>query len=367
MNAGSRFPRGGRESKLVALAISAVFAAYSNATAAEADDHSISAQKRELIQAAQKDGQINILLSGFTNAAFLQDIEDAMNAEYGTTIRITGTGGPNMSQAVTRLIQEYQAKQPPSTDLLYTSTRQRAQLQQAGVTEPVDWKKYEPNLQPEEMTGDSSGLILFADRVGVVYNVNSIPSYIVPKTIDDLADPKYRGKLATTPYGSGFGDAIMLFGAERVLKVVDGMAHNIIGFTASTDFRPIITDEFPLLAFTASSSAAILEKEKGAPIDVAYPFQAYTQYSIDMLKRSPHPNAARLFALFLHLPKGQAILWQYRRQDSPFIPTSYVYKQVQEARNTGQPVLLYTEADVKKYGEAFTKLVPMINRKFRSR
>lgn len=354
---------------LMVLAVVAGGAVVSShgVAAAQKEAQSIPAPKQELIQAAQKEGQLNILLSGLTDTAFLRDIERAMKAEYGISIRITGTGGPSMSQMVTRLVQENQAGQTPSTDLMYTSPRQRTELQQAGVTDPVDWKKYEPTLKSEEITYDGSGLVLFADRVGIVYNINSVPPDMVPKTIDDLTDPKYRGKIATTPYGSGFGEAIMIFGADHVSKVVDGMAPNIVGFTGSTDFRPIITGEFPLLAFTASASQALVEKEKGAPIDVVYPFQAYFLYSIDMLKRSPNPNASRLFALFLHTEKGQEILWHYRRQDSPFVATSHVYKQVEEARNAGKPVLLYTEADVQKHKAVFKKQVPAINKKFRRR
>lgn len=349
---------------MLALAVRAIILAGGIGLATEAIAQPISAAQRELIQAAEKEGQINILLGGFTDASFLQGIETGMNAAYGTHIRITGTGGPSMSQMVTRLMQETQARQKPSTDLMYTSPRQRAQLQQVGATDPVDWKKYDPTIEPQELTADGSGLVLFADRVGIVYNVESVTPDMVPRTIDDLTDRKYRGKLATTPYGSGFGEAIMMFGGERVMKVVDGMLPNIVGFTGSTDFGPIITSEFPILAFTASAAQARLEKEKGAPIDVAYPFNAYFLYSVDMLKRSPDPNAARLFVLFLHTQDGQAILWQHRRQDSPFISTSNFYRQVQEARNAGESVLLYTEADVKQHADIFTKQVPAINKKF---
>lgn len=366
MSTLAKFPRIGLKHGLIAMAMLAGGGAVA-ASIAPAAAQSGPKSMQELIQAAQREGRINILESGFTDAAFLRDVENAMNAEYGIKIRINGTGGPSMSQMVTRLIQEKQARQTPSTDLLYTSTRQRYLLQQAGVTDPVDWKRYDPTIQPEELTHDSSGLVLFADRVGVVYNVNSIPPDMVPKTLEDLADPKYRGKLSTTPYGTGIGEAIMLFGTERVMKLVEGMRKNVIGFTGSTEFRPLITGEFPMLAFTASSAQALLEKEKGAPLDVAYPFQAYFLYSIDMMKGASNPQASRLFALFLRTPKGQEILWKHRRQDSPFISTSHLYTQVEKSRSAGEQVLLYTEADVQKFDAAFNEQVPAINKMFRTK
>jgi ABC-type Fe3+ transport system substrate-binding protein len=341
--------------------------AAASASAVFAQDRTSSAAMQDLIKGAQKEDRINILESGFNDATFLRDIENGMNAAYGTKIRISGTGGVSMSQMVTRLIQERQARQTPSTDLLYTSTRQRYTLQEAGVTDPVDWKHYDPGVRPEELTRDGSGLVLFADRVGVVYNVNSVSADQVPKTFDDLADPKYRGKLSVTPYGTGFGEAIMLFGPDHVMKVVEGMRGNVIGFAGSTEFRPIITGEFPILAFTASAAQALLEKEKGAPIDVAYPMQAYFLYSIDMLKGAEHPNASRLLVLFLRTQQGQEILWRHRRQDSPFISTSRMYQQVENSRGAGEQVLLYTEDDIVKHEAAFNKQVPAINKMFRSR
>lgn len=352
---------------VAAIASCGAVAAWQSPALAQGGGSAPNAAMQELIKAAQGEGRINILESGFTDQAFLRDIEQEMNKLYGTSIRITGTGGPSMSQMVTRLIQEKRAGQRPSTDLLYTSSRQRYQLQLAGVTDPVDWKRYEPSIQSEELTRDSSGLVLFADRVGVVYNVNRIAPDMVPKTIDDLADPKYRGKLSTTPYGTGLGEAIMMFGHERVTKLVEGMRKNIVGFNGSTEFRPIITGEFPIFAFTASSAQALLEKEKGAPIDVAYPFQAYFLYSVDVMKGAANPQASRLMILFLRTPKGQEILWKHRRQDSPFLSASKMYQLVQKSRQAGEQVLLYTEADVQKHNAAFSKQVPAFNKLMRTK
>ena len=325
------------------------------------------AAMKGLIKAAGKEGEVNILVGGFTDAKFLRDIENAMKAKYGAAIRITGTGGPSMSRMVKRLVQERRAKKTPSSDLMYASPRQRLRLQQAGATDSVDWVKYDPTISPKEISRTGSGVVSFADRVGIVYNTKSISPDMVPRTLEDLTHPKYKGKLATTPYGTGWGEAAMLFGADSVRKIAKGMNANIAGFTGSSKFGPIITGEFPIFAFTGSSSQALQQKEKGAPIDVAYPFQAYFLYSIEMLKGSPHPNASRLFALFLRTPKGQEILWKHRKQDSPFLKTSKVYKQVQKARAAGQKVLLYTEDDVLKHRDVFKKLVPSINKMFRKR
>jgi ABC-type Fe3+ transport system substrate-binding protein len=293
-------------------------------------------------------------------------LESSMNAKYGIAIRVNVTGGPSMSELVTRTIQETQAKQTPSTDLIRVTPRQNFQLQGAGATEAVDWKAYEPAIQPQEMTADGSGLIVYADRVGIAYNTKIVSSAMAPKSVEDLSNAKYKGMIGTTPYGTGWGEAAMLFGSDRAWKWAQAMAPNVAGFTGSGNFGPVITGQLPIFAFTGTPSTAIRQKEKGAPIDMAYPFQAYELTSMTMLKGSPHPNASRLFALFLHTPEGQKTLWEYNREDSPFLETSHEYKQVQDARSAGDQVLLYTEADVLKHQDAFKKLVPAIDKMFQT-
>lgn len=314
----------------------------------------------QLIAAAQEEGELNILEGGFAEEAFLSKIEAGMNAKYGTSIRITGTGGPSMSVMVGRLLEEAKAGQPPSSDLLSTSPRQRLRLQVAGVTEPVDWRSIDPSVLPEEMTHDGSGLVYSADAVGVVYNTDLVSPDELPKSFEDLADPKYKGMIATTPYGTGWAEAAVILGLTHVEEIAAMVAPNIAGYTGSSDFSPVTTGQIPIFAFTGSAGQAILEKERGAPIDVAFPFHAYFVFAVDMLKGSPHPNAARLFALFLRSPEGQVILWEENRADSPYLEDSNIYKRVKAAEAAGKPVLLEVEEVVLANEEIYQKMVRRI-------
>lgn len=190
---------------------------------------------------------------------------------------------------------------------------------------------------------------------------------MIPKNVADLSDAKYKGMIGTTPYGTGWAEVAMLYGSDQTWKWAQGMAPNVAGFTASNILGPVITGQLPILSFTGDASGVLLDKEKGAPIDMVFPFQAYEFNSVNMLTGSSHPYASCLFALFLRTPEGQKILWKYNRQDSPFLADSHEYREVQKAKEAGQKVLLYTEADVQKDQAIFNKLVPAIDKLYQNR
>ena len=326
-----------------------------------------SASMQELIEATQKEGTINFLdTAEFTDPAFTKAIEQGIKKKYGVTLRINGTSGPNMSQVVSRLSLERQANQKPSTDLIRLSTRQSARLGGVGVTDPVDWRAYDPSIKPESITKDGSGLVVYASHVDIIYNTNSIRPEMVPQSIEDLADLKYKGMIGTTPYGTGWSEIGLLYGEEYTLNLAKKMAPNIAGYTGSSSLEPVITGQLPIFAFSTNGDLALENKKKGAPVDVATPFLVYLMGSLNMLKGSAHPNASRLFAIFLQTPDGQEVLRTYRHQDSPFIESSSAYEAIKEARAANKRVLLYTEDDVIKNDNLFTDMVPKINKMFKA-
>jgi iron(III) transport system substrate-binding protein len=321
----------------------------------------------ELAKAAQKEGALNFIdTAEFADPSFTNVLEDGIKKKYGVTLRINGTAGPNMSQMVSRLALERQANQKPSTDFIRLSTRQRARLIGGGVTEPVDWRAYDPSIKPEEITKDGSGLIVAARNVDIVYNTDRVRPDLVPKTIDELADPKYKGMIGTTPYGTGWGEIGLLYGQDYALTLAKKIAPNIAGYTGSSSFEPVITGQLPIFAFSTNGDLALDFKEKGAPLEVTTPFLAYLMGSVNMLKGSANPNAARLLTIFLRTPEGQHILRTLRNEDSPFIESSVAYKAVQEAKAANKRILLYTEDDVLKNDQVFTEMVPKISKMFKA-
>jgi len=350
-----------RFSKSIFVCMLAIFFGIFSASAAQ------SASMEELVKAAQKEGSLNFIdKSGFSSLKFTRAIESGIKKKYGITLRINGISGPSMSKMVSRLILERRANKKPSTDLIRLSTRQRARLLGTGVTETVNWQAYDKSIKPEEVSGDGSGIIYAARYVAIVYNTNKITPDMVPKSIQDLANPKYKGMIGTTPYGSGWGEIGLLYGRDFALALAKKVAPNIAGYTGSSGFEPVITGQLPIFAFSTNADLALEAKAKGAPLGVVVPFHAYLMGSVSMLKGSAKPNAARLFTIFLRTQEGQQILRIYRNEDSPFIKTSRAYKAIAKGKAAGKRVLLYTEDDVVKNSKIFKGMVRKINKIFKT-
>jgi iron(III) transport system substrate-binding protein len=209
-------------------------------------------------------------------------------------------------------------------------------------------------------------LIVAARNVVIVYNTEKVPANMVPKTIEDLADPKYKGMIGTTPYGTGWGEIGLIFGQDYAFELAKKIAPNIAGYTGSSAFEPVITGQLPIFAFTTNGDMARAMSSRGAPLGIVTPFIAYLMGSVNMIKGAANPNAARLFTIFLRTPEGQKILRTVRREDSPFVEGSNAYQTVADARAAGKRVLLYTEDDVIKNSDIFEKIVPKINRAFKA-
>lgn len=299
---------------------------------------------QQLIKDADAEGTLNCVESGFCNPDFLGAVEQGMEAMYDINISIEAGAGSFMGAMITRILEERAAGQPPVSDVLYVSGGEPFfTLSSGGGTIPnIPWKSYDPTVTDEEITRDGGGLHLFADSVGIVYNTDIYSADDIPQAVEDLLDPKFDGLIATTPYGTGWGEWGMIVGPQKATELATQLAPMVGGFTGSTDFGPIITGQLPIFVFTGSSNLALKEKEQGAPIDVLRPFYAYFVSAVTPINGSASQNLATLFALFLHTPEGQDILWEHRRQDSPYIKGTNVNRELEAARASGAPVTLQT-------------------------
>lgn len=316
-------------------------------------DASIPESLQTLIDAAEAEGELSV--SGVAIDQ-LGAFEEAMSEEYGIDVSLDVAGGPGQSEMVTKLIQEHEAGQSPTADVIITSARNRIDMQDAGATAAADWKSYDPTITDEEITRDSSGVVAFGDLVGIAYNTEEFAPEDVPQTLDDLVNPAFEGLIATTPYGSGWAEVGVVYGEDKAREIAEGIAPLIGGFIDSQDFGPIISGQRPIFAFTGDSGVALLEKEKGAPIDITFPFLSYFLYSADVVNGTESPNLAKLFAVFMRSPEAQDIWWEYRRANSPFIEGTNAYSQVQEALDDGKEVLMEDEQVVLDNPEIFQNM-----------
>jgi len=147
------------------------------------------------------------------------------------------------------------------------------------------------------------------------------PTVIAPGTItswNDLLQPAYKGKIASHDPrigGGGQGTAISIMyilGEDFFKQLYLGQ-----DVTLTRDYRQladwVAQGEYPI-AMGISDDIVAGYRAQGLPIERTFPSNgpdALTAGSgaISLLKNSPHPNAAKLFANWLHTREGQMI-WE---------------------------------------------------------
>jgi ABC-type Fe3+ transport system substrate-binding protein len=156
------------------------------------------------------------------------------------------------------------------------------------------------------------------------YNTNLVKPEDVPKTYEDLLDPKWKGKIAwtydLTPGGPpGFVHNILsTMGQEKGMAYLRTFAEQqpvTIPGAQRVVLDHVISGEYPLCVMILNYHAAI-SMRAGAPVQwLKMEPVLQTMGLVSITGNPPHPNAARLMVEFMLSEEGQKIL-----ADNDYIP-----------------------------------------------
>jgi ABC-type Fe3+ transport system substrate-binding protein len=188
-------------------------------------------------------------------------------------------------------------------------------LLQAGLVEPYipsQADRYPPELK--DPMGRWNALVLYFLTPAI--NTNLVPRQDMPRTPQDLLDPKWKGKMAWSTAAAA-GAAVYVGSALRSMGEDDGMAflnrlskQDIVNLDATNRaiLDQVILGEYPI-ALNIFNHHAVLSAQKGAPVTwlrIA-PISGLL-HSIGLTRNAPHPNAGRLLIDFLTSEEGQRTL-----------------------------------------------------------
>jgi len=176
-------------------------------------------------------------------------------------------------------------------------------LQKVGIVQPFILPQF-AQMEEEAMTSaPGGGVFAVAFRVsgiGFGYNTKLISKDQLPKTYQDLLDPKWKGKVAIAGSDAGVNWVSAIYrnhGMDLLKKIADQdfPVHMIAG-QAMIDL--IISGEVPVSA-TIYDSNAYAAKQKGAPVGwVPLEPVRVNVGQIAIAKNAPNPHTALLFADF---------------------------------------------------------------------
>ncbi len=274
-------------------------------------------RSQKVLEGAKKEGTLTIYSSATVED--MTALTTAFTKKYGVKTRLWRASSENIIQrAATEARGARFDADVFETDGLAMEAVYREKLLQEVRTPLL------ADLMPEAIRPHKEWI---GDRVQIftaAYNTRSIKKDELPKSYEDLTDPKWKGKLGIEAADHDWFSAVVsALGEEKGLKLFrEIVAKNGIsirkGHTLLANL--VVTGEVPL-ALTTYLYKVLQLKNKGAPIDyLVLPPQVARAQGTGMARKAPHPHAAVLFIDFL-LSDGQAIL---AKRD--FIPTNLKVK-----------------------------------------
>jgi len=261
-----------------------------------------------LYEAAKKEGEI-IWTDNFTPARH-QAAQDAFQQRFpGIKVTFVQTDTPTLPN---RLLTEAAANKV-SVDAFRGSGRGIQPLVDKGLIATTDFKAL--GVPDSEIARDGLG-IWYDDALNAFfYNTKMVSEADRPKKLDDLVDPKWKGKLVTQSTGSGFQQLLGMWTPDQVVAWVKQLAKQdmIIANTAIEALNKVASGEGYFLMSIGLDMVLDLVNTQKAPLAVLETDPTWIWVSPNMLltmKGSPHPNAAQLFMAWLTTSEGKGAMGQ---------------------------------------------------------
>ena len=260
---------------------------------------------QRLVAAAQKEGTFTL----YTSIAE-KDIAPLLGPfekKYGIKVRVWRAGSDKVLQ---RTLTETAGKRY-EVDAIHISAPEMEALHIEKVLQPVSdpaFRDLLPGTVPAHREWVATLLTVFVQA----YNTNQIRKEDLPKSFDDLLNPKWKGKLGIEMEDfDWFAATVTAMGEAKGMKLFrDIVASNGVsvrkGHSLLTNM--VGAGEVPL-ALTVYNYMPEAARKKGVPIGwfVMEPAIARAN-GIGISRRAPHPNAALLFYDYLLAPDAQKIL-----------------------------------------------------------
>ncbi|HSS27486.1 MAG TPA: extracellular solute-binding protein [Usitatibacter sp.] len=322
-----------------------------NATAEDVATYAGADRAQKILEGARKEGALEIYTSAQSDD--MGALVSAFEKKYGIKVTVWRSSSEKVLQ---RAVTEARAGRF-TLDVAETNGPELESMHREKILTPVK-SPYLADLLPEAIRphGDWVGtrLNVFVQA----YNTGLVKKEELPKTWEDLANPKWKGKLGIEQEDSDWlAGEYSVLGEARADKVfrqivsTNGVSVRK-GHTLLTQL--VVSGEIPLCLTVYNYKAEQL-KNKGAPIDWFSIGPAIARPNgVAVTKKAPHPHAAVLFYDFEISPEGQTIL-----SKREFVPTSkkvdtplnkIPMKFVDAATSLDQAAKLQ-----KQYEEIFTK------------
>ena len=248
------------------------------------------------------------------NRESLREFTSAFEADYPFLKVELLTGGPQ--SLLNRIMTEYRAGRH-NYDTLNVRSSALYTLKKANAV-----MRYDTPYRRALRAGftDKEGYLngIWASLLVYLYNNKQVTRAQAPKSIDDLLQTRWKGKLGMDKDADDWLAAIMdYYGDERGKQIARSLGAQQLNIRKGRTLvsQLVAAGEFPV-QIDAHHHEAVTLKKAGAPIDYLFPepfIPVKAASSFVLAARPPHPHAAALLVDFMLSKKGQEIAYRQIR------------------------------------------------------
>jgi ABC-type Fe3+ transport system substrate-binding protein len=268
-------------------------------------------REQKLIEGAHKEGQVVIYAALIQNQA-MRPIVEGFGKKY-PFVRLT-TWRADSEDIVQKASAEVRANNVVADVIEGTGTGEEAVA--ANIVQPY----YAPAVAGFAAQHRNAAGLWAPTRLsyyGIAYNTKMLPPDQVPKSYDDLLDPRLKGRMAWR-IGSSTGTPLFLtnlrlaWGEAKAMAYFDKLKdQKIVNFgagSARTLVDRVIAGEYAI-ALNIFAHHPLISKGKGAPVNsLLMDPVASTASTMSVVKGLHHPYAAMLLTDYILSKEGQGIL-----------------------------------------------------------
>ncbi len=237
----------------------------------------------KLVQAAKTEKELTLLGGGGTwgDADAQKALENGFNRKYGLAVRIKFVPGPAMPDLARRIADEFKAGQKSASDLFLGSESHFVEMTRSDALPRFPWRETFPHI-PAAMVEMDGRLLREATRyIGISYNEQLLAEKDLPRRLDDLLNPKWKGKIASTPYAASFDRLASVIGLEKTREFLTRFTQNVAGLIRCGEEERLASGEFVLLALNCGNYEAERGRRQGMPIEIRYESVGATAHLIE--------------------------------------------------------------------------------------